>query len=67
MPIHQILRDECGREVHKFTTDSGVTGWVDTAIPEVVIDAFISRLKRKRRLRRRILARRLLALAQEQV
>jgi hypothetical protein len=43
----QILRDDQGREVVKFTTPSGVTAWVATSISDQALRAFAKKLARK--------------------
>jgi hypothetical protein len=45
----QILRNDQGREVVKFTTPSGVTAWVATSISEQALLAFAKKLARKMR------------------
>jgi hypothetical protein len=52
----EILRDQAGREVVKFTTPSGVVGIVATCIPDSALRAFARALQRK--IRRRERARR---------
>lgn len=47
IPEPQILRDAHGREVVKFTTSSGVTGWVATSISDAALAAFARSLKRR--------------------
>ena len=45
----QLLRDDQGREVVKFTTPSGVTAWVATSISDQALRAFAKKLARKMR------------------
>lgn len=45
----QLLRDDQGREVVKFTTPSGVTAWVATSISDQGLRAFAKKLARKMR------------------
>jgi hypothetical protein len=45
----QILRDDQGREVVKFTTPSGVTAWVATCISDQALNALAKKLVRKMR------------------
>lgn len=49
----EILRDQAGREVVKFTTPSGVVGIVATCIPDSALRAFARALQRKIRRRER--------------
>lgn len=45
----QLLRDDQGREVVKFTTPSGLTAWVATSISDQALHAFARKLTRKMR------------------
>lgn len=45
----QLLRDDRGREVVKFTTPSGVTAWVATNISDQALRAFAKKLARRMR------------------
>lgn len=57
----QLLRDDQGREVVKFTTPSGVTAWVATGISDQALRAFAKKLARKMRDTERRRARLVLA------
>jgi hypothetical protein len=61
MAAHEILRDDEGREVVKFTTPGGVTACVATCIPEAALKGLARKLERSIRERERREAKRVLS------